>query len=145
MERADSFRLSVSKNGVTQMFIIAAARRGKNVGGILLFLALAAGTVCINLNGNCGDVSRLASLLSSPFQNPLFPPFLLLEQLTTFRCLLSREALLISRSFHHLFPARAVVDDDFTLSSRKLRINVSWPPICCNEKRPRLSLKMLEN
>lgn len=30
--RADSFRLSVSKNGVTQMFIIAAARRGKNVG-----------------------------------------------------------------------------------------------------------------
>lgn len=60
--RADSFRLSVSKNGVTQMFIIAAARRGKNVGGILLLLAPAAGTVCINLNGNCGDVSRLARL-----------------------------------------------------------------------------------
>jgi len=83
-------------------------------------LALAAGTVCINLNGNCGDVSRLASL----FRTPSLPSFLLLEQLTTFRCLLSREALLISRSFHYLFPARAVVDDDFTLSSRKLRINV---------------------
>lgn len=40
--RADSFRLSVSKNGVTQMFIIAAARRGKNVGGILLLLDPAA-------------------------------------------------------------------------------------------------------
>lgn len=52
------------------------------------------------------------------------PPFLLLEQLTTFRCLLSRGALLISRSHHHLFPARAVVDDDLTFSSRKLRINV---------------------
>lgn len=54
---ADSFHLSVSKNGVTQMFIIAAARKGKNVGGILLLLASAAGSVCINLNGNCGDVS----------------------------------------------------------------------------------------
>lgn len=104
------------------MFIIAVARRGKNVGGILLLLAVAAEIVCINLNGNCGDVSRPAP--SPLFRIPLFPPFLLLEQLTTFRCLLSREALLISRSFYHLFPARAVVDDNFTLSSRKLRINV---------------------
>lgn len=104
------------------MFIIAAARRGKNVGGILhLLLASAARTVCINLNGNCGDASRLAPL---PFPEcSLLLPFLL-EQLTTFRCLLSRGALLISRSLHHLFPARAVVDDDLTLSSRKLRINV---------------------
>lgn len=71
--RADSFRLSVPKNGVTQMFIIAAAaaaaRRGKNVDGIFLRLASAPRTVCINLNGNCGDVSRLIPSPSSPFQH----------------------------------------------------------------------------
>lgn len=125
MERTDSFRLSVSKNGVTQMFIIAVARRGKKCRRrerILLLLAVAAETVCINLNRNCGDVSCPAP--SPLFRIPLFPSFLLLEQLTTFRCLLSREALLVSLSFYHLFPARAVVDDNFTLSFRKLRINV---------------------
>lgn len=127
LRAADSFRLSVSKNGVTQMFIIAAARRGKNVGGILLFSfwSRQQGTVCINLNGNCGDVSRLVPYPPS-FENPPFPPYrsslslsfslLHLEQLTTFRCLLSRGILLISRSLYHLFPARAVVDDDLTLS-----------------------------
>lgn len=106
------------------MFIIAAARREKNVGEILLFLAATAGTVCINLNGNCGDVSRPAAPLSL-FQNLSLPGVSsFLNNSPTFRCLLSRGAFLISRSFHHLFPARAVVDDDLTLSSRKLRMNV---------------------
>lgn len=66
----------------------------------------------------------LPLLFRTPFPSPSLHLSFFLTQLTTFRCLLSREALLISRSFHHLFPARAVVDDDFTLSSRKLRINV---------------------
>jgi len=69
-------------------------------------------------------IAAMSLALPPLSQSPSSHFFLLLEQLTTFRCLLSREALLISRSFYHLFPARAVVDDDFTLSSRKLRINV---------------------
>jgi len=111
------------------------------VGGILL-LDPAAGTVCINLNGNCDGAPRLTPL-SRTLRPPL--PLLLLEQLTTFRCLLSRGALLISRDLHHLFPARAVVDDDLTLSPRKLRINVGRPFARRDRKQPRLSRRTLGN
>lgn len=118
----------------------------KNVGGILLFLAATAGTVCINLNGNCGDVSRptAPSPCLVPLSESLFLAFS--PSWTTHHFSL----FVIPRSFPYFPQLPPLISG---LCHRRWRshlvltqiTNKRRPLICHDRKQPRLSWKTLEN
>ena len=116
VKRADCLHSS-SKNGVAQMFIIADLRKGKKHKAVILLSAPE--TVCINLNGNCGGVSRHArfSTLASPSYL-----FYFLNKSPPLAVCYPAPALPISRDFRHLLPFRGVLDGVFTSTPPSIRL-----------------------
>ena len=116
VNRADSLHSS-SKNGVAQMFIIADLRKGEKSKAVILLSAPE--TVCINLNGNCGAISRHARL--STLASPSFLFYFLNKSPLLTVCYPAR-ALPISRDFRHLFPFRGVLDGVLTSTPSSIRL-----------------------